>query len=114
MMKKQRLNSRKIRNLKESPSETWPTRAQPTGSTTYNIFYPRYELKIAIRNKFEIFSVHEIKQVFQGRTVWFNTNNQGEQGEDEEEEGEELVDEVEPEVGPSLLTSISEDAEVRH
>ena len=27
MMKKQRLNSRKIRNLKESPSETWPTRA---------------------------------------------------------------------------------------
>ena len=44
--------------------------------------------------------------------MWFNTNSQGEQGEDEEEEGEELVDEVEPEVGPSLLTSISDDAEV--
>jgi len=57
--------------------------------------------------------VHHVQHILpQGRTVWFNTNSQGEQGEDEEEEGEELVDEVEPEVGPSLLTSISDDAEV--
>ena len=44
--------------------------------------------------------------------MWHNTNQRQEEGEEEEEEGEEIVDEVEPEQGPSLLTSISEDAEV--
>jgi len=57
--------------------------------------------------------VHHVQHVLpQGRTVWHNTNQTTDEGEEEEEEGEEIVDEVEPEQGPSLLTSISEDAEV--
>lgn len=47
----------------------------------------------------------------QGRTTWFNTAKRGEgeeEGEDEEEERNE-PDEPEPEVGPPLLTPISED-----
>jgi len=57
--------------------------------------------------------VHHVQHILpQGRTVWHNTNQTADEGEEEEEEGEEIVDEVEPEQGPSLLTSISEDAEV--
>jgi len=57
--------------------------------------------------------VHHVQHILpQGRTVWHNTSQRQEEGEEEEEEGEEIVDEVEPEQGPSLLTSISEDAEV--
>lgn len=57
--------------------------------------------------------VHHVQHILpQGRTVWHNTNQRNDEGEEEEEDGEEIVDEVEPEQGPSLLTSISEDAEV--
>jgi radial spoke head protein 4A len=57
--------------------------------------------------------VHHTSHILpQGRTVWHNTNKKPEDGEDEEEDQEDLMDEIEPEQGPSLLTSISEDAEV--
>ena len=48
----------------------------------------------------------------QGRTNWFNTNQKDEEVEDEEEEEQDVADDDEPEVGPSLLTSIAEDVEV--
>lgn len=50
----------------------------------------------------------------QGRTTWWNPvqKNEDDFEEDEEEEEREEPDEPEPEVGPPLLTPLSEDAEV--
>lgn len=57
--------------------------------------------------------VHHVLHILpQGRTSWYNTNQKTEDAEEEEEEEVEVQDEAEPEIGPSLLTSISEDVEV--
>ena len=51
----------------------------------------------------------------QGRCQWWNPVQKGEEEEEEGEEGEEEreeAEEMEPEVGPPLLTPLSEDAEV--
>ncbi|XP_013414077.1 radial spoke head protein 6 homolog A [Lingula anatina] len=59
--------------------------------------------------------VHHVMHILpQGRCVWFNTvQKQEDDFEDEEEEEErEEPDEPEPEVGPPLLTPLSEDVEV--
>ncbi|KAM8953649.1 radial spoke head protein 6 homolog A [Pelodytes ibericus] len=62
--------------------------------------------------------VHHVQHILpQGRCVWVNTamkseeQIEDEEGEDEEKEEEE---EPEPEVGPHLLTPLSEDAEMNH
>ncbi|XP_069500747.1 radial spoke head protein 6 homolog A [Ambystoma mexicanum] len=63
--------------------------------------------------------VHHVQHIHpQGRCVWFNPSQKSEE-EAEEEEGEEEEkgeepDEPEPEVGPPLLTPLSEDAEINH
>ncbi|GCC16864.1 hypothetical protein chiPu_0020418, partial [Chiloscyllium punctatum] len=51
-----------------------------------------------------------------GRCVWFNPVQKKEEDfeEEEEEEEREAPDEPEPEVGPPLLTPLSEDAEVNN
>lgn len=59
--------------------------------------------------------VHHVQHVLpQGRCSWWNPvqKNEDEFDEDEEEEEREEPDEPEPEVGPPLLTPLSEDAEV--
>jgi len=57
--------------------------------------------------------VHHVLHILpQGRTNWFNTNQKPEEIEDEEEEEQDVPDDDEPEIGPSLLTSIAEDVEV--
>ncbi|XP_059807366.1 radial spoke head protein 4 homolog A isoform X1 [Hypanus sabinus] len=58
--------------------------------------------------------VHHTQHILpQGRCVWFNAvQKKEEELEEEEEEEEEAPDEPEPEVGPPLLTPLSEDAEV--
>lgn len=50
--------------------------------------------------------------LLQGRCSWFNHQSKDEEEEEEEEEDEEREepDEPEPEVGPPLLTPLSEDA----
>lgn len=51
----------------------------------------------------------------QGRTRWWNPKQRGEEeemGEEDEEEEKEEPDEPEPEVGPQLLTPLSEDVEI--
>lgn len=51
--------------------------------------------------------------VSQGRCQWWNPVQKSEEEEEEEEEEErEEAEEMEPEVGPPLLTPLSEDAEV--
>lgn len=63
--------------------------------------------------------VHHVQHILpQGRCVWINTAQKSEE-EMEEEEGEEEEkgeepDEPQPEVGPPLLTPLSEDAEINH
>ena len=51
---------------------------------------------------------------FKGRCEWWNPVQKNEDDYDEEEEGEEREepDEPEPEVGPPLLTPLSEDVEI--
>lgn len=59
--------------------------------------------------------VHHVQHILpQGRCIWWNPVQKGEDDfeEDEEEEEREEPDEPEPEVGPPLLTPLSEDAEV--
>ncbi|XP_041035420.1 radial spoke head protein 4 homolog A [Carcharodon carcharias] len=59
--------------------------------------------------------VHHTQHILpQGRCVWFNPIQKKEEDfeEEEEEEEQEAPDEPEPEVGPPLLTPLSEDAEV--
>jgi len=57
--------------------------------------------------------VHHVLHILpQGRTQWFNTTQKNDEAEEEEEDEAEIADDAEPEVGPSLLTSISEDVEV--
>jgi len=57
--------------------------------------------------------VHHVLHILpQGRTNWYNTNQKNEEAEEEEEEEQDVADDVEPEIGPSLLTSIAEDIEV--
>lgn len=59
--------------------------------------------------------VHHVQHVLpQGRCSWWNPvqKNEDDFEEDEEEEEREEPDEPEPEVGPALLTPLSEDAEV--
>ena len=51
----------------------------------------------------------------QGRTLWWNPKQKGEEEEEEEEEEEkEEPDEVEPESGPPLLTPLSEDQPIEN
>ncbi|XP_063289386.1 radial spoke head protein 6 homolog A [Pelobates fuscus] len=61
---------------------------------------------------------HHVQHILpQGRCVWVNTSAKSEEQEEEEEgEEEEKEDEEEamPEVGPPLLTPLSEDAEIGH
>ncbi|KAM4642376.1 radial spoke head protein 6 homolog A [Discoglossus pictus] len=59
--------------------------------------------------------VHHAQHILpQGRCVWFNTftKPEGMEEEEEEEEEKEELEEPEPEVGPPLLTPLSEDAEI--
>ncbi|XP_067830863.1 radial spoke head protein 6 homolog A [Heptranchias perlo] len=59
--------------------------------------------------------VHHTQHILpQGRSVWFNVVQKKEEDfeEEEEEEEKEAPDEPEPEVGPPLLTPLSEDVEV--
>lgn len=60
--------------------------------------------------------VHHVNHILpQGRCTWWNPmadKNEDEFDEDEEEEEREEPDEPEPEVGPPLLSPLSEDAEV--
>ncbi|XP_039626056.1 radial spoke head protein 4 homolog A [Polypterus senegalus] len=61
--------------------------------------------------------VHHVQHILpQGRCVWVNVSQKKGEGEEEEEEEEEEKeeepDEPEPEVGPPLLTPLSEDAEI--
>jgi len=61
--------------------------------------------------------VHHVQYVLpQGRCTWFNPTQRGDVEEEEEEEEEEdekeEPDEPEPEVGPPLLTPLSEDVEI--
>lgn len=59
--------------------------------------------------------VHHVQHILpQGRCTWWNPVQRGEDDfeEDEEEEEKEEPDEPEPEVGPPLLTPLSEDAEI--
>jgi radial spoke head protein 4A len=59
--------------------------------------------------------VHHVQHILpQGRCSWWNPvqKNEDDFDEDEEEEEREEPDEPEPEVGPPLLTPLSEDAEV--
>lgn len=58
--------------------------------------------------------VHHVQYVLpQGRCTWFNPLEKDEDAEDEEEEEEkEEADEPEPELGPPLLTPLSEDVEI--
>jgi radial spoke head protein 4A len=59
--------------------------------------------------------VHHVQHVLpQGRCTWWNPQQKGEDNasDDEEEEERDEPDEPEPEVGPPLLTPLSEDAEV--
>ncbi|XP_060769184.1 radial spoke head protein 4 homolog A [Neoarius graeffei] len=62
--------------------------------------------------------VHHIQHILiQGRCVWVNLTEKTEElleEDEEEEEKEEQPDEPEPEVGPPLLTPLSEDAEVNN
>ncbi|XP_067875153.1 radial spoke head protein 6 homolog A isoform X2 [Heterodontus francisci] len=61
--------------------------------------------------------VHHTQHILpQGRCVWFNAAQKNEEDfeEEEEEEEKEAPDEPEPEVGPPLLTPLSEDAEVNN
>ncbi|XP_072405444.1 radial spoke head protein 4 homolog A [Chiloscyllium punctatum] len=61
--------------------------------------------------------VHHTQHILpQGRCVWFNPVQKKEEDfeEEEEEEEREAPDEPEPEVGPPLLTPLSEDAEVNN
>uniref|UniRef100_A0A4W3JQP8 Radial spoke head 6 homolog A n=1 Tax=Callorhinchus milii TaxID=7868 RepID=A0A4W3JQP8_CALMI len=57
---------------------------------------------------------HTLHILPQGRCVWFNPmqKKEEENEEEEEEEENELPDEPEPEVGPPLLTPLSEDADI--
>ena len=52
--------------------------------------------------------------ILQGRCTWWNPvqKNEDDFEEEDEEEEKEEVDEPEPEVGPPLLTPLSEDAEI--
>jgi radial spoke head protein 4A len=58
--------------------------------------------------------VHHVQYILpQGRCRWWNPMQKSEEeGEDEEEEEGEEPEEPEPEVGPPLLTPLSEDAEI--
>jgi radial spoke head protein 4/6 len=59
--------------------------------------------------------VHHVQHILpQGRTKWWNPKQKSdeEEIESDEEDEEEAPDEPEPEVGPSLLTPLSEDVEV--
>ncbi|XP_048840642.1 radial spoke head protein 6 homolog A [Brienomyrus brachyistius] len=57
--------------------------------------------------------VHHIQYILpQGRCTWINLAEKPEEEEEPEEEKEEEPDEPEPEVGPPLLTPLSEDAEI--
>uniref|UniRef100_A0A8C5Q8E0 Radial spoke head component 4A n=1 Tax=Leptobrachium leishanense TaxID=445787 RepID=A0A8C5Q8E0_9ANUR len=60
--------------------------------------------------------VHHVQHILpQGRCVWVNTSTKSEEQEEEEEveeEEKEEDDEPVPEVGPPLLTPLSEDAEI--
>ncbi|XP_028409722.1 radial spoke head protein 4 homolog A-like [Dendronephthya gigantea] len=59
--------------------------------------------------------VHHIQYILpQGRCSWFNHQSKDEEEEEEEEEDEEREepDEPEPEVGPPLLTPLSEDTDI--
>ncbi|XP_029427442.1 radial spoke head protein 6 homolog A [Rhinatrema bivittatum] len=60
--------------------------------------------------------VHHIQHILpQGRCVWYNAYQKSEEELEEEEDEEEEKDETgeqEPEVGPPLLTPLSEDAEI--
>ncbi|XP_030075541.1 radial spoke head protein 6 homolog A isoform X2 [Microcaecilia unicolor] len=62
--------------------------------------------------------VHHVQHILpQGRCVWFNAYQKSEEEVEEEEDEEEERDEPgeqEPEVGPPLLTPLSEDAEINH
>jgi radial spoke head protein 4A len=58
---------------------------------------------------------HHVQHILpQGRTKWWNPKqkNEEEEIEDEEEEEKEEPDEPEPEIGPQLLTPLSEDSEI--
>ncbi|MBN3294142.1 RSH4A protein, partial [Polypterus senegalus] len=63
--------------------------------------------------------VHHLQHILpQGRCVWVNLSQKREKDEEEDEEDEEEEDEgpdePEPEVGPPLLTPVSEDAELEN
>ncbi|KAG9478149.1 radial spoke head protein 6 homolog A-like [Eleutherodactylus coqui] len=61
--------------------------------------------------------VHHVQHILpQGRCVWINTavKSEEEMAEEEEEEEKEDEEEAEPEVGPPLLTPLSEDAEINN
>jgi radial spoke head protein 4A len=58
---------------------------------------------------------HHVQHILpQGRTKWWNPKqkNEDEEIEEEEEEEKEEPDEPEPEIGPQLLTPLSEDSEI--
>ncbi|NXW51767.1 RSH4A protein, partial [Nyctiprogne leucopyga] len=61
--------------------------------------------------------VHHVQNILtQGRCVWFNPfqKSEEEEEEDEEEEQAEETDELQQEIGPSLLTPLSEDEEIQN
>ncbi|XP_035504544.1 radial spoke head protein 4 homolog A isoform X1 [Scophthalmus maximus] len=57
--------------------------------------------------------VHHVQHILpQGRCMWVNLAVEPEEDPNEDGEGEEEPDEPEPEVGPPLLTPVSQDAEI--
>nr|XP_035152445.1 radial spoke head protein 4 homolog A isoform X2 [Callithrix jacchus] len=59
--------------------------------------------------------VHHVQHILsQGRCNWFNSVQKNEEEEEEEDEEKEEPDYIEQEVGPPLLTPISEDLEIQN
>nr|XP_010347609.1 radial spoke head protein 4 homolog A isoform X2 [Saimiri boliviensis boliviensis] len=59
--------------------------------------------------------VHHVQHILsQGRCNWFNSIQKNEEEEEEEDEEKEEPDYIEQEVGPPLLTPISEDLEIQN
>ncbi|XP_051020465.1 radial spoke head protein 4 homolog A [Acomys russatus] len=59
--------------------------------------------------------VHHVQYILpQGRCHWFNPLQKNEEEEEEDEEKGEETDYIEPEVGPPLLTPLSEDLEIQN
>jgi radial spoke head protein 4A len=65
-----------------------------------------------------LFQVHHVLHILpQGRTKWWNPNENADKEEEENEEEEEMkaeTEQIQPEQGPPLLTPIGADAEIQH